>query len=328
MIVCRALFLTVLVAFAAAPGVAQTPAYPFVVKAQALPLNPFDRDQARIGALTYAGGLRLTADGTSSFGGLSGLDIGADGRLIAQSDAGELVRARIVLDRQGRLAGLAEATIARLTDEGGQTAQRKSDADAEDITLLQGGGFAVSYEQDHRIMIYAGSGPGKRLATPPAVETLQPNEGLEGLTEWRDPATGALGLVEGAEDGRVWACNAGGADCRQILDRARDGPDGDFSLTGLDALPDGQGLVAVYRAFSLLQGVRGLIAWIRPGADKQVVELGRLALPLTVDNFEGIAAVPRPDGSVRLYIVSDDNFSKSQRTLLLAFDWKPALQSR
>ncbi|HZZ33856.1 MAG TPA: hypothetical protein VFE10_17870, partial [Phenylobacterium sp.] len=25
----------------------------------------------------------------------------------------------------------------------------------------------------------------------------------------------------------------------------------------------------------------------------------------------------------RFYVISDDNFSKSQRTLLLAFDWKP-----
>ena len=42
--------------------------------------------------------------------------------------------------------------------------------------------------------------------------------------------------------------------------------------------------------------------------------------PATVDNFEGIAAVRRADGGVRLYILSDDNFNARQRTLLLAFD--------
>ena len=53
-------------------------------------------------------------------------------------------------------------------------------------------------------------------------------------------------------------------------------------------------------------------------------EIGRLDLarPLTVDNFEGLAAVPAPDGGVRFYLISDDNFSPSQRTLQLAFDWK------
>jgi hypothetical protein len=41
---------------------------------------------------------------------------------------------------------------------------------------------------------------------------------------------------------------------------------------------------------------------------------------VTIDNFEGIAAKQMPDGRVRLYIVSDDNFSDSQRTLLMVFD--------
>jgi hypothetical protein len=48
-----------------------------------------------------------------------------------------------------------------------------------------------------------------------------------------------------------------------------------------------------------------------------------LAAPLTVDNYEGVAALPRPDGSVRFYVISDDNFSRLPRTLLLAFDWRP-----
>ena len=42
-----------------------------------------------------------------------------------------------------------------------------------------------------------------------------------------------------------------------------------------------------------------------------------------MDNFEGLAALPGKAGVVRFYLISDDNFSSSQRTLLLAFDWKP-----
>ena len=49
-----------------------------------------------------------------------------------------------------------------------------------------------------------------------------------------------------------------------------------------------------------------------------------MAPPLTVDNFEGIAVVPRATGGIRLYLVSDDNGSATQRTYLLAFDWQPA----
>ena len=31
----------------------------------------------------------------------------------------------------------------------------------------------------------------------------------------------------------------------------------------------------------------------------------------------------RPNGDVRFYLIVDDNFSDKQRSLLLAFDWKP-----
>ena len=39
-----------------------------------------------------------------------------------------------------------------------------------------------------------------------------------------------------------------------------------------------------------------------------------------MDNFEGISATRGPNGATRIYIVSDNNFSGRQRTLLLAFD--------
>ena len=58
-------------------------------------------------------------------------------------------------------------------------------------------------------------------------------------------------------------------------------------------------------------------------ADGSTIDEIRLASPLTVDNFEGVAGLPRPDGSVRFYLISDDNFSPAERTLLLAFDWTP-----
>jgi hypothetical protein len=48
-----------------------------------------------------------------------------------------------------------------------------------------------------------------------------------------------------------------------------------------------------------------------------------LSLPSTVDNFEGLAAVPGREAT-RLYILSDDNGSARQRTLLLAFDVRSA----
>ena len=41
---------------------------------------------------------------------------------------------------------------------------------------------------------------------------------------------------------------------------------------------------------------------------------------MTVDNFEGITVETLADATHRLWLVSDDNFSGRQRTLLYAFD--------
>ena len=50
--------------------------------------------------------------------------------------------------------------------------------------------------------------------------------------------------------------------------------------------------------------------------------LAEMNLLVTIDNYEGISAKAMPDGHIRLFIISDDNFSASQRTLLMVFDVK------
>ena len=60
---------------------------------------------------------------------------------------------------------------------------------------------------------------------------------------------------------------------------------------------------------------------IRLAATLEGVELGTLSPPLNVDNFEGLAVRRDPGGATLVYIVSDDNFSRDQKTLLYAFDY-------
>jgi hypothetical protein len=303
-------------------AVAQTAARAIVVEAKPAPLNPERPGDRRVGALTYAGGLILSSPGTEGFGGLSDIDVRTDGTFISQSDAGDLLTGRIVLDRRGRLAGVADATWAKLTDEKGEGFRgSKNLADSEDITFMPGGGFAVSLEQEHRVELYRGQGGSRRLGVPAEAASFEPNVGLEGLTVWTD-GQGRQRLVEGGEDGRAWSCDLEGQDCVQILDSRAEGMDKDFALTSLDALPDGHGMVATYRAFDLLQGMRCQVVWFQPDAPKKLTTLARLAPPFTIDNMEGIASLRNRDGSIRLYLVSDDNQNKLQRTVLLAFDWR------
>jgi hypothetical protein len=51
--------------------------------------------------------------------------------------------------------------------------------------------------------------------------------------------------------------------------------------------------------------------------DRKELRLGAL------DNIEGIAVESRAGGSTRLWMISDDNFQRPLRTLLLAVDLPP-----
>jgi hypothetical protein len=56
--------------------------------------------------------------------------------------------------------------------------------------------------------------------------------------------------------------------------------------------------------------------------------IGVLEPPMNLDNFEAIAVAAGENEGVRIYLISDDNFSVNQRTLLLAFDWTPPPSAR
>lgn len=263
----------------------------------------------------YAGGVALTSPDTSRLHGLSDLEVRPDGRMVAITDDGDIVRARIVLDAAGRVAGLAGATLRPLVDTEGQPLSgRKIEADAEGLAIRPNGDLMVSFERKHRIWLYpAGGGPPRAAPSPNA--PFPDNDGMEALA--LDPTTGADAYIVGREDTReTWTCRLSGG----CVPGPRAGGDLPGSLVSARPLPGGR-WVYLLRDFNVVQGAR---IWIvitdRAGAPLDVHAIAR---PATVDNFEGVSPVVRKDGTIRLYILSDDNFSPSQRTLLMALDWTP-----
>jgi hypothetical protein len=98
-----------------------------------------------------------------------------------------------------------------------------------------------------------------------------------------------------------------------------------FDTTDLDFLPNGD-LLILERFFSPRRGVamrlkRVKRAEIRPDAVITAEVLATLDNTHHVDNMEGLSVHRGPDGGTVLTIVSDDNFSIAQRTLLLQFRW-------
>ena len=268
------------------------------------------------GGVRFAGGVELVLDPDSPLHSLSDLKLVDRHDFVSVSDAGDLVRGRLRLDRAGRLEGLDSLRWRRLTLTDGSPIADKADGDAEGLFLGPDGGLAVSFERRHRLWSYGPlEAPATRPRPLPTPEVVFPlNDGMEGISiapgGWR---------VAG-ESGGVWDCAARG--CREVVAAPpQPVPDSDYRITGMDREPDGDGFWVVERRFRPPVDVRGRIRRMAPDGTLGPV-LVELSLPSTVDNFEGIAAVRQGD-AVRLYILSDDNNNPGQRTLLLAFDVRP-----
>ena len=110
-------------------------AAPIEVAAEPVALNADDPAQTMIGKLRYLGGAALKSP-DPHFGGFSGLAVAADGtRLIAISDHGLRLEAKIVYTPEGRLAGLAAADLGSLADEEGRALRSVAERDAEALAV-------------------------------------------------------------------------------------------------------------------------------------------------------------------------------------------------
>src|SRR5262249_40546567 len=101
-------------------------------------------------------------------------------------------------------------------------------------------------------------------------------------------------------------------------------PHDPFAITSAANAPDG-GLFLLERRFTLAGGVgmkfRHIPASkIHEGARLNGEVLANLSFQdSNIDNMEGLAVRRGPAGETFLYIISDDNYSARQRTLLLMF---------
>ena len=223
----------------------------------------------------------------------------------------------MVLDAAGRLVGLTGATLVSLKDPNGVDlyAGGQREYDSEGLARFANGDMLASFEQHDRILLFPKDGGRPRPAPQPDVRYVD-NKGMEALAIAPDVAADAYRVGLEAS-GEVFLCRLSVACVRD-----RDLPLEGSELVAMDNMPGG-GLAYLLRSFTPLRGnVVKLKVLDRAG---RLVDEMELARPLTVDNIEGVA---RPDGKVRFYLVSDDNFGfydgrpTGQRTLLLAFDWQ------
>lgn len=307
-----------------APAAAQTG---LNLQSRPLHLNSEDKSQRSVGRLLWRGGIAVTAaDG--DFGGLSDLVVEADGEgFAAITDAGHWLQGRLLYDAAGDLTGVAATGFDRLKGLDGAALDRKRWQDAESLTLMPDGSLLIGFERRHRLWRFpADSGLAGQPSTFPMPARLAQagnNAGAEALVALNDGRL--LAFTEGQRFGSnfsvyLWESGKGWTELGLK-------PKGLFQPTGAALLPSGD-VVLLERRFTLLGGLgmrlrRIALAAIHPGAVLEGEEIAELRAPLTVDNFEGIAVHVAGDGSLRLTLISDDNFSPLQRSLIVQFELLP-----
>ncbi|KAA2237100.1 esterase-like activity of phytase family protein [Salinarimonas soli] len=302
------------------------------IEVRATPITAFglgERDGRQVGSLLFRGGAVLRS-AHPAFGGLSGLWRSSDGTaLVAVTDAGAWLTATVVSDEEGRFAGLEGARLSPILGPGGAALADGPAYDTESLAIADGVAY-VGIERVHQVMRFdwAGAGVlarGTNVPVPGGRPALSANKSFE-----------AVGVVPkgGALAGAVIAVaeRAGAGEATPTHGYILTGPQrgrfevarsGDFEITDLAFLPSGEVLL-LERRFTMLTGpavrIRRIAAdAIHAGALVDGPVIFQADAGYQIDNMEGLA-VHRDGAATILTLVSDDNFSMIQRTLLLEFE--------
>lgn len=302
---------------------------PVILRTAALQLNPDDPPQARVGRLDYLGGLIIASD-SRDFGGYSGMALDPDGAgLWAISDTGHWLRLDFQRNEAGLPVGVNAARIEPLRDANGAVLARKVLSDAEGLRRLPDGRWLVSFERAHRLWFYntPGGAASGTLVVPPAVAQQPDNGGIEAIAAFSsgdlllfsEEMPAMKGISEDGNAAWLWRDGA----WHDLAWPAR----GDFKPTDAVALNNGD-VIVLERFFTLLDGPKARLqripaASIRPGAVLQPELLAEWTRPVSVDNMEALDLRTASDGSLLLYVMSDDNQNPLQRTLLMVFRLQP-----
>ncbi|MED5499726.1 MAG: esterase-like activity of phytase family protein [Pseudomonadota bacterium] len=272
-------------------------------------------------------------DGTP-VGGLSGLGWDEDeAMLFLISDRGWLHRARLTFDGSGELRDYEPLDTYPLRGENGAILA-SAESDAEALTLenasdgIRGNTqLVIGFEGtatgngkgDARWQRFLPSGIASEPANrPEGLSGIQSNGGLEAIALL--PGQGLVGGIENPPDDwpekvtRLFTLDDRQAWRYPLADNANS------ALTAMESL-DGD-LLTLERAYTPPASIviRLRRAHINSDGSVEITELARLSNGdgWSLDNFEGLTRI----GEHRYLMVSDDNFSLRQRTLLSCFEVK------
>jgi hypothetical protein len=287
-----------------------------------------DPSRRRFGKLDFRGGIELTSP-YKEFGGVSAIRVRPDGAsFLALTDRSRWLRGRIVYQGD-RPADVMDAEMAPILGSDGKPLGARRWYDTE--SLAEDGGIAfIGIERVHQIVRadvgkHGLSARAQPITVPPDFKTLPSNGSIETLVavpRGRDPLAGTLiAIAERGYDeaGNIKGFLVGGRSPGSFAVKTSD----QFEISDGALLPGGD-LLILERRYSLLRGVamrmrRIPLGLIRPGALVDGPILIYADLGYEIDNMEGLSVHQTARHETVLTVVSDDNFSPVQRTLLLQF---------
>ncbi|MHC1547830.1 esterase-like activity of phytase family protein [Phyllobacterium sp. K27] len=328
-LLCWRVWLTLAFAVAASMALAQEPGVlPIQIKSRTISNFQLGSAETRFGPLEFVGGLDMSST-NARFGGMSVFHFLDSGhRFLGVIDTGSWYAGKILRDAQGRPASVKDYLLAPILDADGLPLDGKRDSDAEGMNV-SGQKVTVSFERNHRIAEYEldpesfASRP-KILPLPIPREELRINRGIETIAyaPANSPLSGARVAVT------EMSLNKAGDIFAAVLEGPRKGifhvqrKDG-FDISDGDFLPGGD-LLLLERKYSFITGVSIRLRLIpgdaiKPNATVDGPILLNADLSYQIDNMEGLDVWRAADGSTRVSMISDDNFSVVQRNLYLEF---------
>jgi hypothetical protein len=173
-----------------------------------------------------------------------------------------------------------------------------------------GRGWWVTFEVRHELWLYDPSFTRGLKRVELGYGRWPVNQGAEGLVALPGPEL----LIFVEHSGRLFRMQGSRAVAESVAGKKP-------GIADATLLPDGR-IALIERTFGVA-GFRNVLA-ILERRDGRLRVSERFDLPAgMLTNLEGLAAEAQPDGSTRLWIISDDNFVRPLRTLLLAVDLPP-----
>ncbi|WP_096784247.1 esterase-like activity of phytase family protein [Rhodobacter sp. CZR27] len=246
------------------------------------------------------------------FGGLSAIEMSADGREITVlSDRGAWTRGHVQRDAAGRITGIEVPPLRPLLARGTAPLARAR-SDSEGLAIAPDGTAYVSFEGAARVLRYRDlTGSAVNLRVHRDFALMQGNAALEALAIDRDGNLYTLPERSGSATRPfpVYRFREGRWDQPFAIPRR-----GAYLAVGADFGPDGR-LYLLERRFRGLLGFGSRVRRFELGPAGILSEETVFESPSGVyDNLEGLAVWQEAGGGIVISMVSDDNFLFVQRT--------------